>query len=460
MPDGESPDAPDPMALLSRAVPESKAIPINRARRAFAGGLTQVPAQGVSLLRGIIAVPILLSYLGQARYGLWLTIAETFTVLPFADLGLGGGLNTLLSQATGRKDRPSERQLVSSAFYVLLLLATVFILLDVTVLRTLPLHRFFNVDYAGAKGDAVVMATLMAAMLALALPTTLNQRVYLAYQEAYWTSGWTVVSGLTGLVLMLAAVWLDAGVGWLVLAVFGTPFLVNMVASGVLFFVQKPWLLPIPSQVRLRQFKLLLGLGTGFLVLELLKVVYNHADNLIITYRCGVGEVVPYAVPFRMFLLATTAFQAAVIPLWGAFGEAKGNNDWNWIKRAIRRLLVFTVVGVGGLCTLLALAGPWIVRVWTGGKVEASYGFLFILAALAVSNSVSNSLQICLNGLGLVKQQVPFFAVTLVAKLGLAWVLAPRWGAMGVAVASLVAVSLANVPGFACVLYVGLKRRR
>lgn len=431
-----------------------------RTRRLVAGSIARAVAQGVTILRGIISVPLLLHYLGQERYGLWLTVAGVFTLLLFADLGLGGGLTTLLSKMTGGNNRAAERQLVSSVFFALSGLAVVFVVLDIALLRTLPWHQLFNVDYAGAELDAATISTFMLAMFAVSLPLTLASRVYIAYQEAYWASVWSMVGTVAGLAALIAVIWQEAGLGWLILAFFGVPQLVNVLACLVLFVYHKPWLCPSRRKVRLGQLRAVLGLGVAFTALELLKVVYNHSDNLIISYRSGVQEVVPYAVPFRMFLLATTAFQAAVIPIWGSIGEAKGSNDWNWIRSALKRLLTITVGGFGSACVLLALLAPMIVRIWTGGVVEVGHGFAFLLAALAVSNAISNSLQICLHGLGLIKQQLPFVIASVAIKLSLAWVLVPMVGVAGAAIASLVAVNLANVPGFAYLMRTELKRWR
>ena len=49
-------------------------------------------------------------------------------------------------------------------------------------------------------------------------------------------------------------------------------------------------------------------------------------------------------------------------------------------------------------------------------------------------------------------------AVMVVAKVVLSWVLAPRYGPAAVAAVSLGVVVLTNIPGFAVVLYLKLKR--
>lgn len=443
-------------STVAAVVPTS----IQRTRRLLTGSASRVVAQCFTILRGVISVPILLHYLGQDRYGLWLTVASVFTFLLFADFGLGGGLTTLLSQAACRKDRPAERCLVSTVFFVLIALAAMFVVVDLTVLRTLPWDRYFNVEYAGAARDATIVSTCLIGIFAISIPLTLSTRVYIAYQEAYWSAALNAAGTVLGLIGLLVAVQLKVGLGWLIVAVFGIPQLVNLIALVFLFARHKPWLRPSLRLFQMPQLKVVLGFGFAFAVLELLKVAYNHSDNVIISARLGVGEVVPYAVPFRMFLIATTAFQAAVLPMWGSIGDAKGSNDWDWIRRAFRKLVLYTVFGFGACCVLLAILAPWIVTVWTGGKVTVGYTFVFLLAALAVSNALSNSMQVFLHGLGCVKQQIPFAVAGVAIKLGLAWFLVPRVGIVGPAIASIVAINLTNVPGFAYIVRKELRGRR
>ncbi len=51
----------------------------------IAAGLSKV----VSILTGLITVPLTIKYLGAERYGLWMTISSTIAMLTFADLGIG-----------------------------------------------------------------------------------------------------------------------------------------------------------------------------------------------------------------------------------------------------------------------------------------------------------------------------------------------------------------------------------
>ena len=71
----------------------------------------------ISILITFISVPLLLSYLGKEKYGIWLTIFSFVGWLNMFELGLGQGLRLKLTEAFSKK-RIHDVQLYISTFYV------------------------------------------------------------------------------------------------------------------------------------------------------------------------------------------------------------------------------------------------------------------------------------------------------------------------------------------------------
>jgi O-antigen/teichoic acid export membrane protein len=90
-----------------------------RMRRALLTSASSVIVRVISLASPLITVPLALGYLGHERYGLWMTVIAIFGMFTFADLGLGNGLITEISQAEGRDDKQESRRCIASAFFAL-----------------------------------------------------------------------------------------------------------------------------------------------------------------------------------------------------------------------------------------------------------------------------------------------------------------------------------------------------
>ena len=58
-----------------------------RYRRVVLSAGSSFVNKGVTILTGLISVPLTVHYLGTERYGLWMTISSTIAFLTFADLG-------------------------------------------------------------------------------------------------------------------------------------------------------------------------------------------------------------------------------------------------------------------------------------------------------------------------------------------------------------------------------------
>ena len=55
--------------------------------------------KAVSILIGLVRVPLLLTYLDTEKYGVWLTIASMVMWIQHFDLGLGHGLRNKFAEA-------------------------------------------------------------------------------------------------------------------------------------------------------------------------------------------------------------------------------------------------------------------------------------------------------------------------------------------------------------------------
>ena len=96
-----------------------------RYRRAALTTFTSGVARAVTVITWLVTVRLTVHYLGTERYGLWMTITSLVAMMSFADLGIGNGLLNCITEAKGGDDRESVRKYVSSAFFLLLAIATV-----------------------------------------------------------------------------------------------------------------------------------------------------------------------------------------------------------------------------------------------------------------------------------------------------------------------------------------------
>ena len=199
---------------------------------------------------------------------------------------------------------------------------------------------------------------------------------------------------------MLLVIALHAGLAWLVFAsVF--PSIIATLVNGWILFRGHPWLLPSWHAYRANSAHKIFKLGMMFFVLQCAVALAFTSDNIVIAQILGAAAVAVYAVPQKLFSFVSTVVSMGISPLWPAYGEAIARGDVAWVRRVFFGSLWLVLAITVPICTLLALAGPWILRVAVGKSFHAPMSLLIVLAVWGVVSSVSTVISMLLNGTGL-----------------------------------------------------------
>src|SRR5262249_37589933 len=156
-----------------------------RWRRALTTTVSTVVAKGLSVLTGLISVPITMKYLGAERYGVWMTVSSAVILLVFADLGLGNGVVNAGSPADGSDNRRRAHEVVSNAFFLLAGLAVGIAALFAALFPLVSWHVVFNVTSPAARLELPATVAVVFGCFVISLPLGLVQRVQIGYQEGY-----------------------------------------------------------------------------------------------------------------------------------------------------------------------------------------------------------------------------------------------------------------------------------
>ena len=414
---------------------------LERLRRVALTALTAGGSQGVSMLVTLITVPLTLSYLGAERYGLWVTLSSIIAFLGFADLGMGNGLLNAVSEANGKDDRRLAQAYVSSAFFMLCSVAVFLALAWVIVYPHLSWTWFFNLSSAQAQVEAGPAITVFVVCFLANIPLGITQKIQMGYQEGFVTNLWQGLAGLLGLICVLAAIALRAGLPWLVFAMTGVPLLTTAM-NGATYLMRRKWLLPRRHAFNSVAARRIFRTGLLFFVLQLAVALGFQSDNIVIARLFGADMVTQYAIPMKLFMLVPMLVTFVLTPLWPAYGEAITRRDLPWVRRIFQRSLtgsfVLNLIPAG----LLVLFGQQIIQLWTKSAVDPSFGLLLGMGIWAVLNGVARPIAMFLNGANVVGFQVVCALLMGVSNLLLSIFLVQRIGISGPVYGSIIAWTL------------------
>ena len=118
-----------------------------RHRRAAVTGITSGISRAVRIGVTLITIPLTLHYLGNERFGLWMTISSVLAMAGFADFGVGNGVLNTVSTAYGKDDWDGIRQAISSGIAVLTLIGAAILIIFLANLPTRRLGKFISRHY-------------------------------------------------------------------------------------------------------------------------------------------------------------------------------------------------------------------------------------------------------------------------------------------------------------------------
>jgi len=405
-------------------------------------GVITLASRGVIVLIGLVTLPLTSHYLGKERFGLWLTLSSFITWIAIADLGLSNSLINALSGADGKDDRHQAQVAVASAFWMMSLVTVVLI---VAVLIAAPMVNWpqvFNVVSPEAAREVTPALIAVLLFCALRLPASLIASIYQGFQEGYVYQIWNGLSGLLGAVGLIAAIKLQAGLPWLIVAFFASMLLADLLSAVYLFGWRREWLLPRWKFLDYGQARWLLRQGSQFWVAQMSAIMMLQTSLLIVSVIFGANESAGFGTTLRLFALIGAVQTAFVAPLWAAYGEALARQDHDWLARTFWRSVKISLLwSVPAAVAMFALA-PWLFKLLVTADVTADWHLRLALMATEIVNSIARCISMLLNGLGAIRSQAIFGPVGGAANLLLAWLLAKWIGIPGVAWAMAICLTL------------------
>jgi O-antigen/teichoic acid export membrane protein len=414
---------------------------------------TGLIARASSMVMTIVSVPLTLNYLGPERFGLWMTVTSVFSMLAFADFGIGNGLLTVVAEASGRDDQIAIRRYISSGFAILILIsACILAVFFLFIFHPVDWAQVFNVHSPTARADAGPAIAALVACFACSITALIVQRTQLALQQGFISNLWASI----GLFASLAGIWLvseaHGSVALLIVAMMGTPVVAAGI-NGVIFFQRHRQYRPAWPLVDRTAIKRILGTGVLFVVLQLGMSISFASDKVIIARLLGAEAVASYSVYERVFGVGTNLMMTMLLPIWPAYAEAWGRKDKAWVNKTLRRSLALTIGASSAFGVLIIFLGPLIVSLWTRKDVPVQPVVLYCLAMWCVVQSTQNALAMLLNGLHVIKVQVIASISIACIAIPFKYFLVRDLGPAGAVLASTIAVTCLGLIPFSIAVW-------
>ena len=412
------------------STPEGRSL--ERSRNIALTAMSAMLAKVIAMITPLVTVRLTLTYMGEEIYGLWSAVTSFFTMFTFADLGLGSGLQTELSKASALEDKSVAKRLVSSTYAILTAVSMALILV---FLVAYPFVNWAEVINAETEETIALVGGVVLAIVIpkfINIPLALIQRTQTAMQEGYRNYLWQCSGNLLSLFFVVVIYFLDLGALTMIWVSSMITVVVAFVNMVVYFKFQRPELMPDIKFFDKAISKRMLSTGVKFFVLSIFTSLSLSIDNFIVAHTCSLSDVTPYSVMYKIVHLISVVTVMLSTPLWGANGEAMQRGEFEWVKKATRKITVMSF-GLSATASvgLFVLIKPALLII-TDGAVLPNYLLLAAMCLMQIVVSVTSPYFMTLNAAGIVKYQIVTYVIYALISLPLKYVLGSHFGMVAI----------------------------
>jgi O-antigen/teichoic acid export membrane protein len=401
--------------------------------------------KGLSIVLGLISMPLTIHYLEPQKYGIWITLSSLIAWFGFFDIGLGGGLRNRFAEALAQGKHELARTYVSTTYAILAIIIGAFWVLFFLINPFLPWNAILNVGQKVVSDKELKLLALIAfTTFSMSFLLRLITTILTADQRPALASIFDLIGkALSVLIIIMLIKTTQGSLLYLGIVQSCMPVLVLMLSSFWFFRGKYKKYRPSLSHVEFGRASDLLNLGIKFFILNIAVLLLYQTNNIVIAQLFGPKEVTTYNVAYTYYGVLTMGFGIIITPFWSAFTEAWVKKEISWIKNMMRNL-IFLWVALVLVGILMVVSSQWIFAIWIGNRVHVPYLMSFLVCTWVLLNAWNGIYSSLLNGVGKIKLQMYLGISAAIINVPLAIFLGKAIGIEGILLAN-VLLTLAGV---------------
>jgi O-antigen/teichoic acid export membrane protein len=372
------------------------------ARYATAANAVSLALQGVVSL---MAVRWTLYYLGDERFGLWMTVLGIGGFLSFADLGIGNALVTRVASARAHAAGVSTQVVVTGGLAVVAALGASIGMIGALVCGLLPWEAILGRQNSAALcSEFRVSSVVFAILFGLSVFSMAVRKIYEGLQRGYASHLVACIAACLSFGCIYLASHEFVGIPLLLLSTYGVTTAVPLVLLIPLVMKRllKPSRLIVDGKHEARH---LLHVGSQYTLVQLGSLLLNGSEAMMISGIQGAAALTGLSIVQRLFQFAATPARILIAPYWGAYADAHARGHREYVRRTLIRQLQVSGILTAIAAVVMAVLSGWIIPLWTNGAKTADMSVVIACCCLYALDGAMLPFGVYLNGTGCVRPQ-------------------------------------------------------
>lgn len=349
----------------------------SRSKNVIYNSILSLICKFISILLSFISTPLLLTCLGQEKYGIWASVLSIISWIYYFDFGIGSGVRNKLASSIALKDYITAKNVICLGYVLTSIISILLVLFVAILLVFFDLSSFFEFNITEEKINFVFFIACLFACINFV--ASLVNNLFFALQKAAVVSFFNILGQLFFvLALLLFLVTENKLLLYVALAEGWAQLLKNLIANFYAFLKNKDLRFSLKN-LNFSYSKFIMTFGLQMFVLQIAALTLNCTDNIIISKYFGPFEVTPYDICYKCFALVNTFFVIFLSPLVSAYTEAYTKKDYSWIIKTLTNSF-YLYVGFLIILVVFALLFKTIAMYWLRTDLNYSYSLIFLIA--------------------------------------------------------------------------------
>jgi O-antigen/teichoic acid export membrane protein len=342
--------------------------------------------KGISGISLFVTIRLLMDYLGQDNYGLWVLVFTLFQLVLLMDFGLQSSLKTKIPIIL-KENHIENLKIYIKTNYVLtgILAATIFMFFLILIF-SVNLTNTFNIGYQNETFVKSIFI-LNVFFFCIGLIVNLQKSLYVAFLKGKYAEESIAYNqiGLTFLVFLSTILFpkVDVKTKLLLITFINGFFTISInLFYSFKFFKRENLNLNVKSNLTINYLKDIFKLGIKFLITQVGVLFIFSSDQYIVSNAFGPSDVAMYEIVNKYFQFPMLIFMAAFSPLWSLFANqfiAKKFHEINSTFNKFNKLFLLMILAN----VFFVLICPFVIEIWIKGNLEVGFDFVYLTAFVA-----------------------------------------------------------------------------
>jgi O-antigen/teichoic acid export membrane protein len=379
--------------------------------------------KALSGLALFISIPVLIHYLGDTSYGVWVLVFTLFQWVLLMDFGLSSVLKTKIPelQHTGNIDLINAY--IKSTYKICSYIAIGIFLLFALIFTLIDVKSSLNIVFE----DVFVIKLFLLNILFFCVNFVLNthKALFVSVHKGKFAEQSIAVTQVSFLILLIITSSYFTSISvesklYLISFVNGfVSLLINLIYT-FFFFKSEKISLKTKLETPKEYLNGIYSLGIKYMAIQVGGLILFSSDNYILAYFFGPKEIVPYEVVSKYFQFPLMILLAGMAPLWSKFTKHYLEKDHLWIKNAFRKFNYFFILVLIGVVLFTIVARP-VMTVWISKDFNPPLLLLIFVAIMTALRIFTAFYGYFFNGIGNLKSYLLLLSGSVLIKLPLSY---------------------------------------